>query len=183
MSVDLHAFSRFVSYAYPFSSGANSSFQSLTSSEPWSSSLCLQSCVRTKEKFHLAVFQHAAAICRPLWFQNKSVTVHIKFKTMLLFFTGKIIIRECYYRCSESLCLNVPSVFILILNFADWCFILFVLSIGNSHICYSKIRNFFRQDFPDSVPIHHNFCLSSNHRPSGSLHLLAGNNPHVSLSD
>ena len=95
---------------------------------------------QNKGKFHLAVFQHAAAICRPLWFQNKSVTVHIKIKTMLLFFTGKIIIRECYYRCSESLCLNVPSVFILILNFADWCFILFVLSIGNSHICYSKIE-------------------------------------------
>ena len=36
--------------------------------------------------------------------------------------------------------MNIPAVFILTINFADWCFIHFVRGIGHLHVCYGKIE-------------------------------------------
>ena len=84
---------------------------------------------------HLTVFQHIIAGCRPLWFQSKFMSVYINSETVLLFFAGNILISKCYYCRSESLCPNIPAIFIRQLNFADWCFILFFGCIYNRYIC------------------------------------------------
>ena len=95
--------------------------------------------IQHKGNFHFTVSQHISSGCRPLRFQSKFITVHIKIKAVQSLYAGNIFVGKCHHCRSESGGTNIPAILILMIYFTGRC-ITFSFFTGNRYIRYTELK-------------------------------------------